>query len=1384
MLRHSLATQPSLNGRAGWSFLPGVLLVLALWMALGFAITWDAGSVRKAAERQSGALVDLVGAHATRLLREAEQIGGFVAWQVQRRGVALPLDRYVDDKLIRLDAFLQVAVIDAEGMLRASTIAGFSPVDLSDREHFRVHLESPTSSLYVGKPLVGRTSGKPSIQLSRAVRDDTGRLLAVVVVSMDPDYLTRLYDQLHVGAHGAIEIVGAEDLVIRARRYGEHDAGGMLIPADAGLRRALRLGRAAGSYESTSVFDGITRISSYKRLAGYPLIVTVGFSRDDFMEAYRARRDFLLIAGVLMTLLILGASAHQARLVSRTLQAAKEERAAKDREAAKADRIDALFEAIPKAAMGLSQSFLLDGLNHHLLALLGVSRDEIWGATPERIARAFYRQDLSADKLVKERELAQALYQTAAEPRTLIVRVQSAMPVVYEIQVEPRRGGGTVALFRDITAQTDVSNSERELYITLHAIGDAVVSTDVHGRIKRMNRMAEQLTGWDALRAHGQHAAEVLRILGDDDGAAVRDPAAEVLQTRRKLYLENQRFCAPGSQRVRHVTVSASPIQDDDGNVQGAVLVVRDVSKERQAVAALQASETRYRKLIDLLPCAVLVQQDGALRYANQMAVSMFAAPSLSDLLERGVMTLISPEFHAAVRERIRRLEETGQAAPPMEQKWKRLDGTLLECEVTGVQYEWDGRASALVLLQDVSARKLAEQQRDRFFELSLDLQCIAGTDGYFRRVNPACQTVLGWSEEEMLTRPFLSFIHPDDHQATMREIESQQEGVLTQHFENRYLCKQGNYRWLAWNAVREPNGLIYATARDITESHLARQHLMRAKADAESASQAKSAFLATMSHEIRTPMNGVVGMIEVLAQTPLSKDQSNIISTIRESAASLLRIIDDILDFSKIEAGRMEMEETPVSLRHLATSLCASLDSVAKSAGVALTSTVTDTVPEYVLSDGTRVRQLLYNLVGNAIKFTSKVEHQQGKVELRIDVARAEQHALPRIRIRVTDNGIGIAPNSLHTLFEPFAQAEVSTTRRFGGTGLGLAICRRIAELMGGEIAVDSELGKGSIFTVTLPLKAAEHLLPAPDDVLPDPPSAEPRRAHASTTLSPSRGVVEEDAATCCILVAEDDVINQKVILRQLGLLGYRAEIANDGREALAQWRSGRYAMILTDLHMPVLDGYELARAVREEEQGAGRIPILALTANALQGEMKRAMSAGMDGYLTKPLHLAALKIELEKWLPPSAGQQATKSTQQSDGGAESPALDVSVLVTMVGDDPDTIGELLRGFGKSMQSLTTQMRSEWNDGMTRSVSDAAHKLKSSSRAVGAMALGDFCATLENAGKTEKHDEIEASLLAVEAEASRVLACLKRMPEAAWLAEQTASEPDRSQDET
>jgi signal transduction histidine kinase/DNA-binding response OmpR family regulator len=544
----------------------------------------------------------------------------------------------------------------------------------------------------------------------------------------------------------------------------------------------------------------------------------------------------------------------------------------------------------------------------------------------------------------------------------------------------------------------------------------------------------------------------------------------------------------------------------------------------------------------------------------------------------------------------------------------------------------------------------------------------------------------------------------------------------------NRYVRRTASGRFVEFNFKQLDDGGLLVLSRDISElkeregalaaakeaAEAARDAAERARTDAEAANHAKSTFLATMSHEIRTPMNGVLGMVEVLERQGLNEAQRHTVSTIRDSGQALLHIIDDVLDFSKIEAGHLELEATSFSLRSLVEGALETFRPQAVSKGLALDAEIDAGSNDALLGDPTRVRQIMFNLLSNALKFT-----ERGGVRVCVGTVPLGGEST-RVTLAVTDTGIGLGAEQRLRLFQPFVQADSSTTRQFGGTGLGLSIVRRLAQVMGGDVAVASAPGTGSTFTVTLTLQAA------------------PADSPLKTLLRPVARLLVNVGA--CpdegprVLVVDDHPVNREVLVLQLKLLGIDADSAVNGIDALAAWAPGRYAAVLADIHMPRMDGHELARQLRAAEaNGDGtRTPFIAVTANAMKGEEERCLESGMDAYLVKPVSIERLRATLERWLP----IQDESSVAGPAGSSKSNAvIDHGVLAAWLGDDRIAINSLLGKFCETAIETERVINAASRTGNLAQLAAAAHKLKGAAQAVGATGVAVAAAALELAGK-------------------------------------------------
>ena len=551
-----------------------------------------------------------------------------------------------------------------------------------------------------------------------------------------------------------------------------------------------------------------------------------------------------------------------------------------------------------------------------------------------------------------------------------------------------------------------------------------------------------------------------------------------------------------------------------------------------------------------------------------------------------------------------------------------------------------DNERYAVISHKNITERKKTEEnlrlseKRNRIFaENAIEIVFTLNQMGAFTYVSPSVEKAIGYTPEEALQISFADFLTPKSlsivTESLRNSLASIQAGLIPEdfHAELEQIRKDGTLFWADVHVsnVFDSNGNFVeklGITFDITDLKHQALELERAREAADAANAAKSEFLASMSHEIRTPMNGVIGMSSLLLETDLSAEQRDYAEIVSRSGENLLILINDILDFSKIEAGKLELDLADFDLRLLLDDIVRLLAYRADDAGIVLTYNIEPDIPKILNGDPGRVRQIIINLVGNALKFT-----KQGAVDVNASLV-SDQNDSVRIRFAISDTGIGIPESRLSAIFAPFTQVDAATTRKYGGTGLGLTICKQLAELMGGEMGVTSEEGKGSTFWFTVELEKQ---------------SVEALKAVQETTthaqLVAPRVVGSLGDLTVRILLAEDNIINQKVALHQLKSLGYSADVVTDGQQALEALAKINYDLVLMDCMMPIMDGYEATAAIRNPSSHVlnHNVPIIAMTANAMKEECDKCLAAGMDDFVSKPAKKEVLAEVLEKWLSSS---------------------------------------------------------------------------------------------------------------------------------------------------
>ncbi|HEY5994311.1 MAG TPA: PAS domain S-box protein [Gallionellaceae bacterium] len=781
---------------------------------------------------------------------------------------------------------------------------------------------------------------------------------------------------------------------------------------------------------------------------------------------------------------------------------------------------------------------------------------------------------------------------------------------------------------------------------------------------------------------------------------------------------ENELICKDG--RIIPIEVNTSLIYKQ-GKVVGVQGVGRDISERYQFAQSLRENEEKYRGLFE---------SAGDFAYSTDLGGNFTA---LSETLWvatgygrgelKSIAQILSPD-QLALAQKMTALKLAGEKQTTRyELELTARDGRTIPIEIVStLVYKNDVPIGVQGIGREIAERKRAEEllrsSERKYRELMEQAaEAIFVTDREWRRceeVNQAACDLLGYTREEMLRLDVGEIFHPGQMAGVSGNPGAEKAGVS--HTLRRFRRKDGSYIPVELSSRMLPDGRLQAFARDISPWVERESALQEANNKAEAASHAKSEFLANMSHEIRTPMNSVIGMARLALSRETDMRQIGYLEKILMSGEHLLDIIDDILDFSKIEAGKMHIENTDFELRSVMDNLASLVADKALAKGLEFVMELDPALPARIQGDPLRLRQVLLNFADNAIKFTAR-----GKVRVSARRLSGQVNGCSVV-FEVSDTGIGMTQEEIAKLFRPFQQTDGSITRKFGGTGLGLSISKRLVELMGGKAGVESEPGRGSRFWFCLRLDEGRQ----------------------NDTSSPDFGADGRDAQAAIrharILLAENNVFNQQVAREFLEAAGCVVQVANNGAEAQDWLQREHFDCVLMDVQMPLMDGLEATRRIRANQAYAS-MPVIAVTANALEEERQRCLEAGMNDFITKPLRPETLYAVLAKWLSRQAPPLVAPERRKEPGGmpAQGGVLNLAVLAELVGDNRETMHQMVRKFMDCTRRDMDKVAQALEGSDTRQLKELAHHIKSPAAMVGAAYFAELCSALEGSQGDLEH---------------------------------------------
>ena len=783
--------------------------------------------------------------------------------------------------------------------------------------------------------------------------------------------------------------------------------------------------------------------------------------------------------------------------------------------------------------------------------------------------------------------------------------------------------GGSIDRWQTQAALAQSEKKYRELVESANSI---ILRLDMVGNITFINKFAEDFFGYAREEILGRNVVGTIVPPIDSDNRDLQNMIADLTRDPSKFASNVNENMRSNGERV-WISWTNRAVRNETGETVEVLCIGNDLTEIRRSSEKLKKTAEDLRETRDFLENLIGHANAPIIVWDPLLKITRFnhAAERLTGYCSKDVLghhlQILFPggdrdEYLAYIEKTL-----SGEHWDAEEIAILRKDGDIRTVLWNSANVYDQGGSRILATIaqgQDITERKEAESQIT--FQASLLNQvrnAVIATDldGRIIYWNHFSEILYQWRAEEVLGKSIAETIVPEKMRQYIKKVI--EEIVRFGYLECELLVerKDGSLfpALYVFNMLKDKKGRYMGFASvsiDLTERKRVEDDLLLAKERAESATRAKSQFLANMSHEIRTPMNAVIGLTSLLLNTPINSEQRDYIETIRSSGDSLLAVISDILDFSKIEGGMLEVEKKPFNLQKVLEDSVNIFSSLASDKGLDLSYSLEPDVPRQILGDPARLKQILVNLLGNAVKFTEK-----GEISATVSASGPSPgiDGLEEIMFAVKDTGIGISKDQLGRIFQPFIQADPSTTRKFGGTGLGLVISKNLAERMGGRIWAESEPGKGSVFYFTIGAQPSPALLSARDEDMP-------------VMEVPDRN--GKSKANLRILLAEDNAVNQMVALRMLERLGYQADTAANGKEVLAALKSRSYDIVLMDVQMPEMDGLEAARLIRSEK--VDQPYIIAMTAHAMKGDREVCLEAGMNDYVSKPVRMEELRASI----------------------------------------------------------------------------------------------------------------------------------------------------------